>query len=120
MLHMAPLQRRTSHSSRSREPAGSALLPAAVAMTLRLILLIASAADCSNSTPPQPLPADATGCVGEICPSLAMLAVSPLQLFPPFSPDTHDYYLRCSSGQNALTVSMAGSTNALTAMITPT
>jgi hypothetical protein len=89
-------------------------------MTLRLILLIASAADCSNSTPPQPLPADATGCVGEICPSLAMLAVSPLQLFPPFSPDTHDYYLRCSSGQNALTVSMAGSTNALTAMITPT
>jgi hypothetical protein len=39
-------------------------------------------------------------------PSLSSLAVAPLELVPPFSPDVHDYVVRCGPGVNSLSVVM--------------
>jgi hypothetical protein len=43
-----------------------------------------------------------------------------LTLVPAFSPHVHDYYVRCASGVNALTVSMTASRGASTVMMEPT
>jgi hypothetical protein len=75
--------------------------------------------------------AEATTCVSSCpapeagTPSLAALSVTAvgdpsLTLVPCFSPDIHDYYVRCSAGANALTVSMTASAGAESLMILPT
>jgi hypothetical protein len=43
-----------------------------------------------------------------------------LALVPPFSPEVHDYYVRCPSTTNALTVSMMASAGALSSLARPT
>jgi hypothetical protein len=47
-------------------------------------------------------------------------ALPPLTLVPPFSPDVHDYYVRCEAGLNTLSISMVASTGALSALLRPT
>jgi hypothetical protein len=42
-----------------------------------------------------------------VAPTLSSLSVAPLELLPPFSPDVHDYAVRCGPGDNSLTVVMA-------------
>lgn len=61
-------------------------------------------------------------------PSLAALSVTappadaspPIVLIPPFSPDIHDYYVRCEAGPNVLTVSMTASASAESLLLQPT
>lgn len=51
----------------------------------------------------------------------ASITISPLALTPPFSPDIHDYYVRCTSGTNTLSVAVradAGATVSLTQPVT--
>lgn len=43
-----------------------------------------------------------------------------LALVPPFSPTTHDYYVRCAAGTNALTVSITASPGARALLLQPT
>jgi hypothetical protein len=50
---------------------------------------------------------------------LIELAVEPATLVPEFSPDTHDYYVRCDAGVNAVTVSMKASPGATSRLIEP-
>ena len=52
-------------------------------------------------------------------PVLTSLSVSPLTLTPAFSPSTHDYYVRCATGANALTVSMTASPGAVVGITAP-
>jgi hypothetical protein len=55
--------------------------------------------------------------VGADAPSVTMISVSPQALHPAFSTSTHDYYVKCAAGANALEVTMtaaSGSTIALT------
>jgi hypothetical protein len=62
-------------------------------------------------------------------PSLTTLGVSgepspdasaPLALVPAFSPDVHDYYVRCAAGTNVLTISMTASAGAMSLLVQPT
>jgi uncharacterized protein YndB with AHSA1/START domain len=62
-------------------------------------------------------------------PSLVALGVSaqsqgdsslPVTLIPAFSPGTHDYYVRCAAGANALTVSLKASPGASSLLVQPT
>ena len=46
-------------------------------------------------------------------------ASPPVALVPAFSPDTHDYYVRCAPGTNALTVSMTASACAESSVTAP-
>jgi hypothetical protein len=43
-----------------------------------------------------------------------------MKLVPRFSPDTHDYYVRCAAGENALRVSMTASSGATSSLRLPT
>ncbi len=61
-------------------------------------------------------------------PSLVALSVSepwsrdsspPSALVPPFSPNVHDYYVRCTAGTNKLTVSMTASDGATSLLVQP-
>lgn len=66
---------------------------------------------------------------GDGPPFLTQLAVSsaevpadgspPLTLVPPFSPSTHDYYVRCIAGANPLTVTMTASEGSESSLIEP-
>ncbi len=52
---------------------------------------------------------------------LASISISPLALTPPFSPDIHDYYVRCAPQRNTLSVAVsarAGATVSLTQPVT--
>lgn len=42
-----------------------------------------------------------------VTPTLSSLALEPLELVPAFSPDVHDYVVRCGPGDNSLSVVMA-------------
>lgn len=53
-------------------------------------------------------------------PSLSNLTISPLELLPAFSPSIHDYYVRCSQGTNALTVSLKAASGSTVALTQPT
>jgi hypothetical protein len=89
-------------------------------MRSRFELLLAAAAlsACSSasvsSAPPADAgvthPADAAPSIGVdatvAAAGLVDLQVAPLTLTPAFSPDIHDYYVRCAAGANALTVAM--------------
>ena len=46
-------------------------------------------------------------------------ASAPITLVPVFSPDVHDYSVRCSEGQNALTVSMTASNGSSSLLVQP-
>jgi hypothetical protein len=46
-------------------------------------------------------------------------ASAPVTLVPAFSPDTHDYYVRCAADTNALTVSMTASACAESSLTQP-
>jgi arylsulfotransferase ASST len=61
--------------------------------------------------------ADVASPVGSLY--LSALTVSPLTLVPAFSPDIHDYYVRCAAGMNAVTVSMTASPGADSALLQP-
>jgi hypothetical protein len=73
---------------------------------------------------------DSPGDVGvELAPELVDLRVTttasaeaspPVTLVPRFSPSVHDYYVRCASGTNALTVSMQASPGAESSLLQPT
>jgi hypothetical protein len=52
--------------------------------------------------------------------ALESLSVSPLALIPAFSPDVHDYVVRCAAGQNMLSVSMVAPVGATASVIAPT
>ncbi len=61
------------------------------------------------------------GGVGFVDGGAANISISPLALTPPFSPDIHDYYVRCASGRNTLSVAVsaeAGATVSLTQPVT--
>ena len=47
-------------------------------------------------------------------------AGAPITLVPPFSPQVHDYYVRCEAGDNVLTVSMTASDGASGLLVQPT
>jgi arylsulfotransferase ASST len=75
--------------------------------------------------------ADAPGdleAAGDSRPSLIALGVTtadpsdaspPLTLVPAFSPEIHDYYVRCTAGTNALTISMTASPGSTSQLIQP-
>jgi hypothetical protein len=44
---------------------------------------------------------------------------APITLAPPFSPRTHDYYVRCSSGANQLALTLSASTGATARLLQP-
>ncbi len=46
-------------------------------------------------------------------------AASSVTLFPPFSPEVHDYAVRCAAGTNVLTVSMTASAGASSLLVQP-
>jgi len=52
-------------------------------------------------------------------PSLTSLFVSPVALTPAFSPDIHDYYVRCAAGTNRLTVTASAASGATVAVVQP-
>jgi hypothetical protein len=51
---------------------------------------------------------------------LVVSGASPVTLVPSFSPDVHDYYVRCTAGANAFTVTMTASTGAESSLLQPT
>jgi hypothetical protein len=101
--------------------------------------LISSALACSgSSSPPSEAGADASNDLGTKDatpeagkdaadadvdggpPHLTALSVSPLPLTPAFSPSINDYYVRCASGTNALSVSMTASAGSESSLSKPT
>jgi hypothetical protein len=54
-----------------------------------------------------------------VTPAAPSEASPPLTLVPAFSPDIHDYYVRCAAGTNALTVSMTASPGATSQLTQP-
>ena len=91
----------------------------------------ADVADASGDAPnvePSDAGTDAGPSLHPGVPSLTALGVAPtvqgeasagLALVPPFSPDIHDYYVRCAAGTNDLTVTMTASSGAQTALSQP-
>ena len=85
------------------------------------LIVVALLTSCSSGgdTKPGATLADASDSDAASGPSLATLAVSPLTLTPAFEPSIHDYYVRCASGHNALTVSMTGANGATASIAQP-
>jgi hypothetical protein len=52
-------------------------------------------------------------------PTLTSLVLSPVTLMPAFSPDIHDYYVRCAAGGNEVEVTMKPSAGATAAVAQP-
>lgn len=77
-----------------------------------------AAAGCSTA----PATTHDAGIAGPYLTSLAVTSAvaSELTLVPPFSATIHDYYVRCPSDVNALTVSMSASAGAVAAVAQPT
>ena len=48
-----------------------------------------------------------SGTALDVSPTLSSLAVAPLEISPAFSPDVHDYVVRCAPGGNSLSVIMS-------------
>jgi Arylsulfotransferase (ASST) len=65
-------------------------------------------------------PGDAGSSVDGSAPFAASLTTSPVDLTPAFSPDVHDYYVRCAAGTNALTVTATAGGDATVALLQPT
>jgi hypothetical protein len=53
-------------------------------------------------------------------PAALTIAVAPNLMTPAFSPAIHDYYVRCGTGMNALTVSMSAPRGGTVALLQPT
>jgi hypothetical protein len=100
----------------------------ALVASRRLVFIVASCLPaCSNSGSELSVGAGGSGAPpsGALGPELATLAISlsgtstPLALVPEFSPDIHDYYVRCAAGANALTVSLVASAGAQSLLLQP-
>jgi hypothetical protein len=65
------------------------------------------------------VPADAAD-AGTKTPGFTSIAISPLRLSPTFSTTVHDYYVRCSAGDNTLTVAMTAAPDSTIALAQPT
>ena len=84
----------------------------------------------TSTTPPVEAGSDAAADVLTGTPTLTSLGVttSPdagadagaVTLVPTFSPATHDYYVRCAAGANALTVSMTAASGSTSSLLQPT
>lgn len=77
-------------------------------------LLAVSLAGCSESGTVAEPPSSITS-QG----ALLSLAVSPLDLYPAFSPDVHDYVVRCIAGDNALSLAFETTPGATLSVSTP-
>jgi hypothetical protein len=64
--------------------------------------------------------AQSTGDDASSSASLQNLAIAPLTLVPAFSPDIHDYYVRCTAGSNPLTVTVTAAEGETAARLQPT
>jgi hypothetical protein len=49
----------------------------------------------------------------------ASIGISPLTLTPAFSPEIHDYYVRCAAGTNALSITISAEAGATVALVQP-
>jgi len=54
-----------------------------------------------------------------LSPAATTFEISPLQLVPPFSTATHDYYMRCSAGTNTLLVATTAAPGSTIALVKP-
>jgi hypothetical protein len=59
------------------------------------------------------------GDAGVAPPSLDALSITQQPLVPPFSPDVHDYVVRCAAGSNAMTVTARASNGSTAAILRP-
>jgi hypothetical protein len=66
------------------------------AVAVAAVVVVAAAGACTES-----------GTELSAAPTLSSLAVAPLELVPAFSPDVHDYVVRCAPGGNSLEVAMS-------------
>jgi len=101
--------------------------------------LVLGAAACAPPPPGPPVLAAETdaatdagrdvGVAHAADPLLTELAVSaaaavdgaaPVTLVPPFSPDIHDYYVRCAAGPNDLTIAMTAKSGSSAELLSPT
>jgi hypothetical protein len=99
------------------------------AIAVSALALASSAAACTGSTPSSDGGVDASaegrGDAGPVLVELGIAeapsadAAAPLVLVPPFSPRVHDYYVRCPSATNRLTVSMEASPGAESQLVRP-
>jgi hypothetical protein len=101
--------------TRWRSLAAFAILP----VTLGSLAMASGGLACSSSGTrlDEDAGAEAGPPVGSLY--LSALGVAPLTLVPAFSPDTHDYYVRCAAGTNELTVSMTASPGADSTVVQP-
>jgi arylsulfotransferase ASST len=107
-----PLQRTLATSVRGASP-----VTRAVAAFLSFSATAALTLGCSSAAIPSgPGPtAGSTVLVGgDGASSVLAVSVSPLVLTPSFDPTIHDYYVRCSSGVNALMLTVTDSTGSVT------
>jgi hypothetical protein len=65
----------------------------------------ATTPDEADAASPDATPADAT-------PPTFAISTSPLSLHPTFSPTIHDYYVRCATGINDVTITLSGPSQA--------
>lgn len=79
----------------------------------------AGASDAGNEVGPSSNPGAPSLTALGVVPTVPTDASAGLTLVPPFSPSTHDYYVRCAAGTNALTVSMSASSGAQSALSQP-
>jgi hypothetical protein len=101
------------------------------ALLVALVALAASALACSGSTSSKDgglgdATAEGASDAGPILIELSVTeapsadASAPLVMVPPFSSSIHDYYVRCPSATNALTISMEANPGALSLLEQPT
>src|SRR5580658_1856467 len=100
------------------------------ARAVSALALASSAVACAGSTQSSDGGADASvegrGDAGPVLIELSIAeapsadAAAPLVLVPPFSSSIHDYYVRCPSATNRLTVSMEASPGAESRLVRPT
>jgi Arylsulfotransferase (ASST) len=97
-------------------------------VSFAFVAFASSAAGCSGNNPTKPALSSDGGRDSPVAtPVLIRLSVEgssdaspPMVLVPPFSPDAHDYYVRCAEGANAMTVSMTASLNSSSFLREPT
>lgn len=91
--------------------------PARAALVVGVVLVMGCGQRASSTAGPGGDAGSVDGGAG----LAASISISPLALTPPFSPGIHDYYVRCASGTNTLSVTVsaeAGATVSLTQPVT--
>ena len=79
-----------------------------------------SDAASSDAAPPDAAAPTPTLAALSVSGSAAADASAQLTLIPPFSPDVHDYVVRCAEGTNELSVSMAAADGSTSLLVQPT